>query len=91
MDHWRRESHRHSDQFVENEHVGSENPENSAQLKEVLDAIAALPPEQGEVFLLHEEGFSQQEIAEITESKPETVKSRLRYARNGLKHLGEVS
>ena len=91
VDHWRREAHRSSDQLVEDEHAGRENPEYNVQLMEVLNAISALPPEQGEVLLLHEEGFSQQEIAEITESKPETVKSRLRYARNGLKHLGEVS
>ena len=91
VDHWRRESYRDSDQFVESEHAGNENPEHNARLMEVLNAIAALPREQGEALLLHEEGFSQKEIADITETKPETVKSRLRYARRGLKHLEEVA
>lgn len=44
-------------------------------------ALATLPAEQGEAFLLHEEGnLSVAEIAEITGVPAETVKSRLRYA-----------
>ena len=44
-------------------------------------ALAELPDEQCEAFLLHEEaGFTLQEIGELTGVGRETVKSRLRYA-----------
>ncbi len=44
-------------------------------------ALAALPPEQREVFLLREHaGFSFPEIAEATGVNENTVKSRMRYA-----------
>ncbi|MBX2867571.1 MAG: sigma-70 family RNA polymerase sigma factor [Acidiferrobacterales bacterium] len=50
----------------------------------LMKALQQLPQEQREAFLLKEEGFSQNEIADITDSKPETVKSRVRYARRQL-------
>jgi RNA polymerase sigma-70 factor, ECF subfamily len=44
-------------------------------------ALAELPAEQRDVFLLYEEsGLSLEEIAAITAVGPETAKSRLRYA-----------
>ncbi len=44
-------------------------------------ALAALPEDQREVFLLREySGLKFQEIAEITGAKEGTVKSRMRYA-----------
>ena len=44
-------------------------------------ALAALPPEQRDVFLLYEEsGLSLEEIGAITQVGMETAKSRLRYA-----------
>lgn len=44
-------------------------------------ALAALPAEQRDVFLLYEESaLSLEEIAVITAVGPETAKSRLRYA-----------
>jgi RNA polymerase sigma-70 factor (ECF subfamily) len=44
-------------------------------------ALAQLPAEQRDVFLLYEEsGLSLEEIADITAVGPETAKSRLRYA-----------
>lgn len=47
----------------------------------VLAALAELPPEQREAFLLHEEGgLSLGEIADVTKVGLETAKSRLRYA-----------
>lgn len=47
----------------------------------VLAALAGLPPEQREAFLLHEEGgLSLAEIADVTKVGVETAKSRLRYA-----------
>ena len=47
----------------------------------LLAAVAALPDEQREVFLLREEaGLSLAEIADVTGVPQETAKSRLRYA-----------
>lgn len=44
-------------------------------------AMAALPPEQQEAFLLHHTaGLTLPQIADITDVGRETVKSRLRYA-----------
>lgn len=49
-------------------------------------ALAALPPEQRDVYLLHEESaLSLEEIARVTGVGPETAKSRLRYAVGKLK------
>jgi RNA polymerase sigma-70 factor (ECF subfamily) len=46
-----------------------------------LRALALLPDEQREAFLLHEEGdLTLEEIAEVTGVGRETAKSRLRYA-----------
>ncbi len=55
--------------------------EYSEQQATLLRALAALPAEQREVFLLHEEGdLGIEEIARITRVGIETAKSRLRYA-----------
>jgi RNA polymerase sigma-70 factor, ECF subfamily len=49
-------------------------------------ALAALPPEQRDVYLLHEESdLSLDEIARVTGVGAETAKSRLRYAVGKLK------
>jgi RNA polymerase sigma-70 factor (ECF subfamily) len=49
-------------------------------------ALATLPDEQRDVFLLHEEaGLSLDQIASVTDCKRETAKSRLRYAINKLR------
>jgi len=49
-------------------------------------ALATLPQEQRDVYLLHEESdLSLEEIARITGVGPETAKSRLRYAVGKLK------
>ena len=51
-----------------------------------LRALASLPQEQLDVYLLHEESdLSLEEIARITGVGPETAKSRLRYAVGKLK------
>jgi RNA polymerase sigma-70 factor, ECF subfamily len=62
----------------------------------VLNVLALLPPEQREAFLLHEEGgLTLEEIATITSTGKETVKSRLRYAlaklREGVEHEADVA
>lgn len=49
-------------------------------------AIERLPFLQREAFIFQQEGFSLQEICMLTDESFETVKSRLRYARNHLRH-----
>jgi RNA polymerase sigma-70 factor (ECF subfamily) len=69
-------------------------PERAAESREqaarFLALVAALPPPQREAFLLQEEGgLTLEEIAGVTGSNREAVKSRLRYAlaklREGMK------
>ncbi len=50
-------------------------------------ALLTLPLLQREAFILQQEGFRLREIAIITDSEMETVKSRLRYAKQTLKSL----
>jgi RNA polymerase sigma-70 factor, ECF subfamily len=68
----------------------NEQPERRAEARELgarlRKAVAALPAAQREAFLLqYEGGLSLAEIAELTGSGVETVKSRLRYATNKLR------
>ena len=63
----------------------SEMPDRHAEHAELVArykaALRALPAEQRDVFLLHEEaGLSLEEIATISGVGSETAKSRLRYA-----------
>ena len=65
-------------------------PEDEFTLKQkanqFMQALDNLPADQKEVAVLHfEQEMSVQEIAEITQVKTETAKSRLRYAKNKLK------
>lgn len=62
-------------------------PEGDVLLRAALEhAIAALPAEQREVFLLREyEGLSFAEVAEVTGAIVPTVKSRMRYALEALR------
>ncbi len=55
-------------------------------------ALAALPEEQREIFLMREvDGLKFREIADILEIPENTVKSRMRYALEGLrKQLGDL-
>jgi RNA polymerase sigma-70 factor, ECF subfamily len=60
--------------------------EFAEQQSALLAAVAALPQEQREAFLLREEtGLNVEEIARITGVPVETAKSRLRYAVRKLK------
>ena len=66
-------------------------PEKQLQMQsqhEALhEAIAELPPDQKEAFLLREEaGLSVEQIAETCGTNFETAKSRLRYAMDKLRH-----
>lgn len=58
------------------------------QLNQFNAIIAHLPFHQKEAFVFQQEGFTLKEIAELTDENQETVKSRLRYARQYLRtHL----
>ncbi len=51
------------------------------EVERLQELVRALPHEQREAFLLHEEGgLSVEQIAEVTGVGKETAKSRLRYA-----------
>jgi RNA polymerase sigma-70 factor, ECF subfamily len=55
---------------------------------EFMDLLNELSPPQRAVLLLHfVEGFSIEEIAEITGAQPGTVKSRMHYAKKALRIL----
>jgi RNA polymerase sigma-70 factor (ECF subfamily) len=61
--------------------------EFAEQRSALLAAMDALPREQREAFLLHEEtGLTLEEIARVTDVPVETAKSRLRYAVRKLKN-----
>ena len=61
------------------------------QVAELLSKLESLSSEQTEAVLLKIEGFSHAEIADITSTKQETVKSRLRYATQHLRLSIEVT
>ena len=68
-----------------------DEPESRAQTRELASelhaALAGLPPDQRDAFLLqYESGLSLTEIAALTGVGMETVKSRLRYAVAKLRH-----
>src|SRR5581483_9829806 len=78
---------------IGDENAGPERGAHNARLRPMLQkAIAALPEEQREVFLLREyHGVSFKEIADVTGVNENTVKSRMRYALEGLrKKLAEL-
>ena len=77
-----------------------DQPEHAVALRQsaarLLRSLALLPPEQREVFLLHEEGgLTLEEVATVTGTGRETAKSRLRYAlaklREGFEHEADVA
>ncbi len=65
--------------------TGDESPEMSTERElarqRLTEGLRALPDEQRDAFLLHEEGgLSIEQIANVTGVNRETAKSRLRYA-----------
>jgi RNA polymerase sigma-70 factor, ECF subfamily len=94
IDHCRRASGRTDRAMVNNEDFDLENvlpaaaadlPDARAEHDQTLaryrSALAALPPDQRDTFLLYEEsGLSLEEIGQISGVSMETAKSRLRYA-----------
>jgi len=86
VDFWRRRDNQHTDLENAPEPATERHPELTGELTErLMSAIGQLPNEQRDALLLQEQGFSQREIADITRSGEETVKSRLRYARTQLR------
>jgi RNA polymerase sigma-70 factor (ECF subfamily) len=90
IDHWRKQGNSNhllldevSDLLVSSNISG----EDYQRLQELLEQLEQLPAEQTEAVLLRIEGFSYDEIAEITQTKFETVKSRLRYANQNLRGI----
>lgn len=58
--------------------------------RRLVEALAGVPPAQRDAFLLHVEGgLSLPEIAALTSTSAETVKSRLRYAYKRLRAVLE--
>jgi RNA polymerase sigma-70 factor (ECF subfamily) len=92
MDHFRRRPPLHLMSFDDDPGEASQvaapdgdQPERVASRRQtaqkILRALALLPDEQRQAFLLHEEGeLTLEEIAAITGVGRETAKSRLRYA-----------
>jgi RNA polymerase sigma factor (sigma-70 family) len=65
--------------------------EGREALAQFAKALGDLPHQQREAFLLHEEAeLTALEIAAVTNSEPEAVKSRLRYAYAKLKAATDV-
>jgi len=83
VDHWRKHGSSASVLFEElsdSLSIDQADLDSHMQLAELLSSLEALSAEQTEAVLLKIEGFSHAEIADITNAKQETVKSRLRYA-----------
>lgn len=95
IDYWRRRELSDAREPEEEPPAGPDaDPAHQVQARQVLarvaSALAGLPPAQREAFLLHEEaGMTAVEIAAATQSDPEAVKSRLRYAFAKLKEAAE--
>lgn len=90
---FRSETLRSTSSFDENSnpntHVSTQQVQEGVDCIELIkSSVAVLPMEQRDVFLLQQEaGLSLQQIAELMAVGRETIKSRLRYAMNQLKHL----
>ena len=63
-------------------------PAPSPEEKEELEELWSLPPEErAAIHLFYYEGYSTQEIAQMTDVAPGTVRSRLSRARDRLRRL----
>ncbi len=91
IDHFRRQGVRSQiytdtdEESIESHPATNPNPEQqleaSRNVNQLLTLVKGLPSAQREVILLRAEaGLSIEEIAQVTSSERETVKSRLRYA-----------
>ena len=97
IDHWRKHGIRNPlhDSYDEQLHALSDEAADPAQLlslsrdnQRLEAALQNLPADQREVFLLRAHGeLDLPQIAALTETPLETVKSRLRYAQQKLRRL----
>ena len=94
VDYWRK--HGSSRELLTQEifDLAADDPDptpGQIEIREIIQSLEILSAEQLETMLLKIEGFSYAEIAEITDTGTETVKSRLRYATRHMKLALEVS
>ncbi|TMP25106.1 RNA polymerase sigma factor [Pseudoalteromonas rubra] len=68
------------------QHIPAQTEREKQSHQPLYNAILSLPLAQREAISLQLEGFSLQQIASITDSAQETIKTRLRYARAALKN-----
>ncbi|UQY35050.1 RNA polymerase sigma factor [Pseudomonas fulva] len=97
IDHWRKQGKRQQreeafDEQLHDQAMAEPDPERQLSLSQdqarIQAALADLPAEQREVFLLRAHGdLELHEIAELTRTPAETVKSRLRYALQKMRRL----
>ncbi len=103
VDHYRKKRLRYSESLDEVKEAGDLNKfeqiangesapdelSSAAELEKILTmALSSLNEDQKEVFLLREKmGFKFEEIAEMTNVSVNTVKSRMRYALEGIKKV----
>ena len=97
IDHWRKHGARQPlhDSYDEQNHAVSDEANDPEQLlslsrdsQRLESALQTLPADQREVFLLRAHGdLDLAQIASLTETPLETVKSRLRYAQQKLRRL----
>ncbi|ARU88807.1 RNA polymerase sigma factor [Pseudomonas sp. M30-35] len=97
IDYWRKHGKRDAllDEYDEQQHAQEDSqpgPEQQISLSQDQQrlqlALDDLPAEQREVFMLRAQGeLELHEIAELTRTPAETVKSRLRYAMQKLRRL----
>lgn len=94
IDHWRRAnkySELQAEPSLAEEGLGeADTLEQYLRWNEVSKFLAQLPTVQQQCYLLQLEGFSLAEIAKISGSEVETVKSRLRYAKKKLQQMVEL-
>lgn len=86
VDFWRRKDNQHAnlDAIPEQPAEETQGLDDETQQR-LMTAIGELPGDQRDALLLREQGFTLAEIATITSSGEETIKSRLRYARKQLR------
>ncbi|WP_371257918.1 RNA polymerase sigma factor [Pseudomonas sp. URMO17WK12:I4] len=97
IDHWRKQGKRLQreevfDEQLHDQAMAEPDPERQLSLSQdqarIQAALADLPAEQREVFLMRAHGdLELHEIAELTCTPAETVKSRLRYALQKMRRL----
>ena len=99
VDYWRKNKYeqlidtvdKSGEHLVESLEDRKSNTDNSVDLSmDLLLALESLNKDQQQAFLLKESGFSRVEIARVTGSNEETVKSRIRYATAHLRRTLEV-